>query len=136
MKNKIHLILLFYLTYSNINLAQTAEKRGSIKINKADYKYTAMYDDVYQRLLMKDGYGNIYDTAIAEFEMKSVVNGVINSLKGVGYTLTPQMRDVLRKSNENTVIMFENIKAKDPLGNIVPLPSFKYKMKTYEENKE
>jgi hypothetical protein len=116
--------------------AQTDDRSGTLKVQKSDLKYKAVYDDVYQRLLMKDGYGNIYDTAVYEFKMTLPVNGVMVGYYATSNTLTTQMKNVMRKTTTNTIIVFDEIKAKDRFGNRINLPIVKHSMGRLEENQE
>ena len=128
---------LFLFLFSSISvplLAQEANNRGTIKVQKKGQLVKIQFDDVNYRLIVIDQYGNVLDSAVVEFQMSLTIKGIFYSEKTTGPALSYKMQQLLGKCDRTSKIFFENIKAKDRSGTIVKMPKFQYTFGYSEED--
>ncbi|MCW3102582.1 MAG: hypothetical protein JWO09_1022 [Bacteroidetes bacterium] len=103
----------------------TGSHHGSVKVQKKGTLHSVLYDDVNFRLVCRDTYGNINDTAVVSFNLNVTVRGLAYSEESAGCFISKQMQQRLSRQDGVVVLMFSNIKAKDRNGKIVSFPDFK-----------
>lgn len=103
----------------------TSEHHGTIKIKKAGTLHSVLYDDVNFRLVCRDVYGNIIDTAVVAFDLNVTVKGIAYSEQNAGSFISRPMQQRLGRLDGVIVLMFSNIQAKERDGSIVTFPAFK-----------
>jgi hypothetical protein len=118
------------LLFSFISLCVSAQDstnshHGSVKVQKKGTLHSVLYDDVNFRLVCRDVYGNIIDTAVVSFDIDVTVKGLAYSEQTAGSFLSGPMQQRLSRMDGIVVLMFSNIKAKDKNGKIVSFPDFK-----------
>jgi hypothetical protein len=101
--------------------------QGTVKVRKTGTLHSVLYDDVNFRLVGRDIYGNIIDTAVISFDLNVTVKGIAYSEKTAGCFLSKEMQIRLSRMDGLVILMFSNIKAKDKYGRIVSFPDFKTK---------
>ncbi|MCE3280846.1 MAG: hypothetical protein K0S44_3037 [Bacteroidetes bacterium] len=112
------------------------DHNGSIKVQKKAILHSVIYDDVNFRLVCRDIYGNIHDSAVVSFDIKTTVRGIAYAEKTTGPFLSKQMQQRLGRLDGLVVIMFSNIKAKDINGQIISFPNFKAETGKARENQD
>ncbi len=125
--------IIFILILSSFNLLILAqsnidnEKRGTITVQKKGLLHSIFYDDVNFRLIGKDVYGNIMDTAVIAFDIDVTIKGIAYSEKVIGSFLSKQMQIRMSRLDALTTLFFSNIKAKEKNGSIISFPNFSAK---------
>ena len=122
MKQLFILILLLF----SIEFTSAQEKSGTIKVEKRDMIIQVSYDNVNYRLIGIDQYGNILDSTIQEFELKTTIKGIAYSEKAVGHYLTRNMQKVIGRCDGECKLFFSNIIVKDKFGNLIKAKPFVY----------
>ena len=122
---KILPFIVFILLQISVK-GQEENTRGTIKVQKKGLVTKVVFDDVNYRLIGIDQYGNVLDSAVVEFQMSFTIKGVFYSDSAAGPALTPQMRQLLGKSDRTTKIFFDGIKVKNRNGNVQKMPKFNY----------
>lgn len=120
----------FLLTLSLAGFAQEPEttNHGTVTIKKAGTLHSILFDDVNFRLVGRDVYGNILDSAVVSFDLDFTVKGIAYSEKIAGNTISIPMQQRLSRLDGIVVLMFSNIKAKERNGTITAFPSLKVKI--------
>lgn len=133
---KLLFIILFFVSF--ISLAQEAfpdtNNIGTIKVKKKGVLHSVIYDNVNFRLVCKDIYGNIIDTAVTEFKLNVSIKGIAYSEKMTGPFLSKSMQQKLSRMDGITILMFSDINAKEKNGTIITFPDFKIQTGTLREN--
>lgn len=132
MKKLIYLFL-FLISYSSI--AQE-ENRGTIKVEKKGSISSILFDNVNNRLIGKDQYGNILDSVVVSFEMIVTIKGIAYSEIIQGTTLSRDMQKRLERVDGGTKLFFTNIKVKEKNGTIISWPKFSTKLGFSYEKEE
>lgn len=126
---KIIALLLLVLSCAAARAQETVDdsssSHGSIKIRKAGLLHSVIYDDVNFRLVCRDVYGNIIDTAVVAFDLNVTVKGIAYSEKNAGSFISRPMQQRLGRLDGMVVLMFSNIQAKEKDGSIITFPPFK-----------
>jgi hypothetical protein len=130
--------IILFLSASLISAQDTVntDHTGSIKVQKKAILHSVIYDDVDFRLVCRDIYGNIHDSAVVSFDIKTTVKGIAYAEKTTGPFLSKQMQQRLGRLDGLVVIMFSNIKAKDINGQIISFPNFKAEIGKARENQD
>jgi hypothetical protein len=130
--------IILFLSASFIFAQDTVniDRNGSIKVQKKAILHSVIYDDVNFRLVCRDIYGNIHDSAVVSFDIKTTVKGLAYAEKTTGPFLSKQMQQRLGRLDGLVVIMFSNIKAKDINGQIISFPNFKAETGRARENQD
>ncbi|MCW3085919.1 MAG: hypothetical protein JWP12_3285 [Bacteroidetes bacterium] len=127
---KKNLLFFFLFLLSLCSIAQEATEntptRGTITVQKKGRLHSVLYDDVNFRLVCKDVYGNIIDTAVVAFDLNVTIKGIAYAEKDAGCFISKTMQQRLSRMDGIIVYMFSNIKAKEKDGTVVSLPDFKY----------
>jgi len=136
MKKLIFLLFVIIGFHASAQEVNTGDNRGTIKVEKKGRLHSIFYDDVNFRLIGKDVYGNIIDTAVASFTLNFTVKGIAYSEKTAGHTISPQNQQRLSRLDGVVVLMFSDIKAKEKSGSMVAFPDFKAQTGTARESFE
>lgn len=126
MKKRILTIFLLLLPF--IISAQEITNRGTIKVEKKGNIKAVVFDNVNLRLVAIDTYGNMNDTAVIAFRIKTTIKGVAYDEPTEGASLSKEMRYLLSRVDGATLIYFSEIKVKDKYGNLINWPDFKSKI--------
>ena len=130
--------LLPFICYSLFSTAQESAigKKGTIKVEKKNLINHIQYDNVNYRLIGIDQYGNVLDSAVYEFELKTTIKGIAYAEKTVGAFLTYEMQKIIGRCDADCSILFTNIIAKDKYGNRIKMKPFNYTFGRKIENGE
>ena len=118
-------LLLFLIPLITFSQDTTGTNHGTIKVEKRGILHSVFYDDVNFRLVCKDVYGNINDSAVVSFDVATSVKGIAYSEKNAGCFLSKPMQQKLSRLDGMVILSFSNIKARDRYGKIVSFPDFK-----------
>jgi len=108
--------LLFFCFTSLLGFSQ--EYKGTIKVQKKGGIATLIYDEVNMRLVGKDNYGNILDSAVVGFRIKTTVKGIAYDETIQGTTLSNKMQFQLSRLDNGTTLFFSEIKVRDKSGTL------------------
>jgi hypothetical protein len=118
--------LLFFSIITLTSSAQdTLQSQGSVKVRKSGNLHSVIYDDVNFRLVCRDIYGNIHDSAVIAFNVDVTVKGIAYSEKRAGSFISKELQQKLGRLDGQIYLVFSEIKAKDKYGNVISFPSFK-----------
>ncbi|MBL7882674.1 MAG: hypothetical protein JNL69_01290 [Bacteroidia bacterium] len=106
--------LLFFCVCSVFAFAQ--EYKGTIKVQKKGGIATLIYDEVNMRLVGKDNSGNILDSAVVSFRIKTTIKGIAYDETIQGTTLSNKMQYQLSRLDNGTTLYFSEIKVRDKSG--------------------
>jgi|GEM_PF-1601585 len=126
--------------FSLISIVASAQEdsisshHGSVKVQKKGTLHSVLYDDVNFRLVARDIYGNINDTAVVSFKLNVTIRGLAYSEEVAGCFISKRMQQRLSRQDGVVVLMFSNITAKDRNGKIVSFPDFKAQSGKAREN--
>ncbi len=130
MKKNLLFFFLFILPFCGVaqeaNEFDPPSRHGTITVQKKGHLYSVLYDDVNFRLVCKDVYGNIIDTAVVAFDVNVTIKGIAYAEKDAGCFISKPMQQRLSRMDGIIVYMFTNIKAREKDGTLVSLPDFKY----------
>jgi hypothetical protein len=128
-------IAFFLVSFFSVAQDTTTQTNlGTIKVTKKGILHSVIYDDVYFRLVCKDIYGNIADSAVISFEVNVTVKGIAYSEKVTGPFLSKTMQQKLSRMDGVTTLFFSDIKAKEKNGIVVTFPDFKSQTGHLREN--
>jgi hypothetical protein len=125
MKKVIFLLFILSNIYATAQDSTNDSYHGTIKVKNKGILHSVIYDDVNFRLVCKDIYGNIIDTAVASFDVNVTIKGIAYSEKTAGSFLSKPMQQRLSRLDGITTLMFSNVKAKEKNGMLVSFPDFK-----------
>jgi hypothetical protein len=132
-------LLLVFILFSGFLSAQepTQPKRGTIVIEKKGNIHSVVFDNVNFRLLAIDHSGNILDSAIVSFRIKTTILGIAHDEPTMGSFLSKELQKKLSRIDSGTILYFSEIKVKDKYGNVINWADFKSKMGfSYEREEE
>ena len=120
----------FFLLLSCFAVAQETgdPTKGTIKIEKKGQIYSILFDEVNYRLVGKDQYGNIRDSAVVSFDIFMTVKGVAYQESNVGPMLSLQFQQYLSRLDRETQVFFTNIKVREKNGTLIDWPKFSVKL--------
>lgn len=121
------LLAIFLITLSFCASAQE-DTHGTIKVQKKGNVYTVLFDNVNNRLVGKDEYGNILDSAVVEFKVMVTIQGIAYEESVVGTTLSRKMQNQITRVDKGTTLFFTNIKVKEKNGKTIDWPKFNAKI--------
>ena len=132
---KLFSILLLTLTFCAY--AQE-DNRGTIKVQKKGNVYAVMFDNVNNRLIGQDNYGNILDSAVISYNVMLTIQGIAYEEKVLGTTLSNTMQNRIKRVDGRTTLFFTDIKVKEKNGKVIDWPKFNVKLggsfETEEQN--
>ena len=133
MKNiiTIFILLLFCLPSS----AQE-DMKGTIKVKKGGKIFNVFFDNVNNRLVGKDYYGNILDSAIVSFDVKVIIKGIEIKESVIGNTLSRTMQNRINRTDNGTTLFFTNVIVKEKKGKQLDWPNFNTKIGFVFEKEE
>ena len=112
------------------------ENHGTIKVQKKGNVYAVMFDNVNNRLIGKDNYGNILDSVVVSFNVMLTIQGIAYEEKIVGTTLSKTMQNRITRIDKGTTLFFTEIKVKEKNGKIIDWPKFNVKIGSSFETEE
>ena len=130
---KIFTILLLLLTFC---ATAQEDNRGTIKVQKKGNVYAILFDNVNNRLIGKDNYGNILDSAVVSFKAMLTIQGVAYEEKVVGTTLSKTMQNRIMRIDTGTTLFFTDIKVKEKNGKVIAWPKLNVKLGSAFETDE
>lgn len=130
------ILIIFLLILPFCISAQETTKHGTIKVEKKGNIKAVVFDNVNLRLVAIDSYGNMNDTAVIAFRIKTTVKGVAYDEPTEGASLSKEMKYHLSRIDGATLLYFSEIKVKDKYGNLINWPDFKSKIGHSYEKEE
>jgi hypothetical protein len=125
MKYKHLLNLIFF--FISVTAFSQENTQGTISVKKKGQVYAVMFDNINNRLLGKDNYGNILDSAVVSFSVQVTIKGISYKEDVVGTTLSPLMQQRITRIDNGTTLFFYNIKVKQN-NNPIDWPKFNTKI--------
>ncbi len=117
-------------------LSAQEDMQGTIMVKKKGRVHSVFFDNINNRLIGKDAYGNILDSAVVAFDMMVSIKGISYEEEVIGTTLSPLMQDRISRVDGATTLFFRNIKVKEKNGTSVDWPKFSVKMGHSYEKEE
>jgi hypothetical protein len=133
MKRIIFILLSFLSLNSAAQEVSQDPNQGTIRVTKKGILHSVIYDEVNFRLVCRDIYGNIIDTAVVSFDIHMTVKGIAYSEKTAGSFLSKPMQQRLSRLDGMTTLIFSNVKAKEKNGMIISFPDFKTRIGRQKE---
>ena len=118
-------IFLLCLTYS---ISAQEDHRGTIKVQKKGNTQAVMFDNVNNRLVAKDYYGNILDSAVVSYNVLVTIQGIAYEEQVTGTTLSPTMQNRISRVDGGTTLFFTEIKVKEKNGTLIDWPKLNAKI--------
>jgi hypothetical protein len=122
--------LLLFILSSMCLFAQekTEPTRGTIIVQKKGNINAVVFDNVNFRLIAIDNSGNILDSAIVSFRIKTTILGIAHDEPTLGSYLSKELQFKLSRIDSGTILYFSEIKVKDKYGNIINWADLKSKI--------
>lgn len=117
MKKLILVSILFFVSFVSISQSDSSGYKGTIKVQKKGAIVTVIYDEVNFRLIGKDQYGNILDSCVVQFRVKTTIKGIAYDELTNGNFLSKQMQVRLSRLDGSTTLFFSEILVSDKYGN-------------------
>jgi hypothetical protein len=133
---KSFLLLFILFSIRIIAQEQTEPTRGTIVIQKKGNIKMVVFDNVNFRLLAIDNSGNILDSAIVSFRIKTTILGIAHDEPTMGSFLSKELQQKLSRVDSGTILFFSEIKVKDKYGNLIEWADFKSKIGFSYEREE
>ena len=130
--------LLLFILSSMYSLAQekTEPTRGTIVVQKKGNINAVVFDNVNFRLIAIDNSGNILDSAIVSFRIRTTILGIAHDEPTMGSFLSKELQLKLSRIDSGTILYFSEIKVKDKYGNLIDWADFKSKIGFSYEREE
>ena len=121
-----------------LNIASIAQEdmKGTIKVQKNGKIFSLLFDNVNNRLVGKDNYGNILDSAIISFDVMVIIKGIEFKENVTGNTLSTTMQNRINRVDNGTTLFFTNIRVKEKRGTPYEWPKFSTKIGFIFEKEE
>jgi hypothetical protein len=116
--------LIIFLLFFSISVFSQENSRGTIKVQKKGNVYAVMFDNINNRLIGKDNYGNILDSAVVSYTMQITIQGRSYTENVEGTTLSPLMQQRITRVDSGTSAFFYNIRVKEKSGKEMDWPKF------------
>jgi hypothetical protein len=104
----------------------TIEHTSTTALSTTPSTLKVIFDDSQSKLIGIDRSGTILDSAVVSFQLSTRVQGVSCSEKTTGCFLSTAMLELLKKTDVNSIIYFEHIRAKDASGQLGEAPNFQF----------
>lgn len=117
----------FFITSLVFSQTDTSSYRGTIKVQKKGNVFAIMYDEVYFRMIGKDEYGNMLDSCVVQFRIKTSIKGIAYDELINGNTLSKKMQYQLSRLDSSTTLFFSEIVVKTKDGTTLKWKDFKVK---------
>lgn len=127
MKKIASFLFLSFIFLNSFSQNDTSAYKGTIKVQKKGNINTVMYDEVNFRLVGKDTYGNILDSCVIQFRIKTTIKGIAYDEVVQGNTLSKEMQVRLSHLDSGTILLFSEIYVIDKLGNKLKWKDLKIK---------
>src|ERR1043165_1724391 len=98
--------LIIFLLFFSISVFSQENSRGTIKVQKKGNVYAVMFDNINNRLIGKDNYGNILDSAVVSYTMQITIQGRSYTENVEGTTLSPLMQQRITRVDSGTSAFF------------------------------
>jgi len=121
MKNTITIFILLLFCFPS---SAQEDMRGTIKVKKGGKIFNVFFDNVNNRLVGKDYYGNILDSAIVSFDIKVTIKGIEIKESVTGSTLSGTMQNRINRADNGTTLFFTNVIVKEKKGKPSDWPNF------------
>jgi len=121
MKNIITIFILLLFCFPS---SAQEDMRGTIKVKKGGKIFNVFFDNVNNRLVGKDYYGNILDSAIVSFDIKVTIKGIEIKESVIGSTLSGTMQNRINRADNGTTLFFTNVIVKEKKGKPLDWPNF------------
>lgn len=132
MKKFLSIFLLIITFYASAQ----EDNRGTIKVQKKGNVYAVIFDNVNNRLIGKDNYGNILDSAVVSYNVMLTIQGIAYEDKIQGTTLSKTMQNRIKRVDGRTTLFFTDIKVKEKNGKVIDWPKFNVKLGRSFETEE
>lgn len=129
-------ILSIFLLIITFCASAQEDNRGTIKVQKKGNVYAVIFDNVNNRLIGKDNYGNILDSAVVSYNVMLTIQGIAYEDKIQGTTLSKSMQNRIKRVDGGTTLFFTDIKVKEKNGKIIDWPKFNVKLGRSFETEE
>ncbi|HEY0031536.1 MAG TPA: hypothetical protein VGC65_12300 [Bacteroidia bacterium] len=126
-------IFLLLITFS---ASAQENNRGTIKVQKKGTLYAVLFDNINNRLIGQDMYGNILDSSVVSFTILVTIQGVAYQENIPGNTLSPSFQQKISRVDGGTTLFFSNIKVKDSNNTFADWPKFSSKLGYAYEKEE
>lgn len=121
------LLSIFLIIFTFSAIAQE-DNRGTIKLQKKGNVFAVLFDNVNNRLVGKDEYGNILDSAVVSFNVMITIQGIAYQETIIGTTLSRKMQNQITRVDRGTTLFFTDIKVKEKNGKVIDWPKFNAKI--------
>lgn len=121
-------LLSIFLILIAFSASSQEDNRGTIKIQKKGNVFAVIFDNVNNRLVGKDEYGNILDSAVVSFNVMITIQGIAYEETVVGTTLSRKMQNQITRVDRGTTLFFTDIKVKEKSGKVIDWPKFNTKI--------
>ena len=133
MKNIITIFILLLFCFPS---SAQEDMKGTIKVKKSGKIFNIFFDNVNNRLVGKDYYGNILDSAIVSFDVKVIIKGIEVKESVTGNTLSRTMQNRINRTDNGTTLFFTNVIVKEKKGKQLDWPNFNTKIGFVFEKEE
>ena len=133
MKNIITIFILLLFCFPS---SAQEDMKGTIKVKKDGKIFNVFFDNVNNRLVGKDYYGNILDSAIVSFDVKVIIKGIEVKESVTGNTLSRTMQNRINRTDNGTTLFFTNVIVKEKKGKQLDWPNFTTKIGFVFEKEE
>ena len=133
MKNIITIFILLLFCFPS---SAQEDMKGTIKVKKSGKIFNIFFDNVNNRLVGKDYYGNILDSAIVSFDVKVIIKGIEIKESVIGNTLSRTMQNRINRTDNGTTLFFTNVIVKEKKGKQLDWPNFTTKIGFVFEKEE
>ncbi len=133
MKNIITIFILLLFCFPS---SAQEDMKGTIKVKKSGKIFNIFFDNVNNRLVGKDYYGNILDSAIVSFDVKVIIKGIEIKESVIGNTLSRTMQNRINRTDNGTTLFFTNVIVKEKKGKQLDWPNFNTKIGFVFEKEE
>jgi hypothetical protein len=117
-------LLVFLFALLSISAFSQENTRGTIKVSKGNQVYAIMFDNINNRLIGKDHYGNLLDSAVTSFSVQVTIKGISYKEDVVGTTLSSVLQQRITRVDGATTLFFYNIQVKGKNGAVIDWPKF------------
>ncbi|CAN5417133.1 hypothetical protein BH10BAC1_BH10BAC1_18800 [soil metagenome] len=129
-------ILFFLLLLFSYTLSAQEDNRGTIKVQKKGKINSVIFDNINNRLIAQDVYGNILDSAVVSYNVMVTIQGVAYAEQVVGTTLSTTMQQRIQRVDGGTTLFFTKIKVKEKNGTTFDWRKFSAKIGYSYEKEE
>lgn len=121
-------LLSIFLIIVTFSASAQEDNRGTITVQKKGNVFAVLFDNVNNRLVGKDEYGNILDSAVVSFNVMTTIQGIAYEESVIGTTLSRKMQNQITRVDRGTTLFFTDIKVKEKSGKTIEWPKFNTKI--------